>query len=167
VTSSDSTKTNWGPPISRRSKPGPEPEPVSFQATKSPTATTPTAERPGIDVTADLVVGWLVIVEGSGRGTDFRLRPGMNAIGRGAGAAIDIGNGDPGISEGAHCRVTYDPRSGQFYLSPGEGNHLTYLPGESAPVLVALPLKPMQDFEIGATRIRFVPFCSTEFQWTE
>lgn len=168
--SADKT-VGWGPPVRNRPRTNSSDVPIPPSAVKAEPgkqqpAAKPAPSRP-ITVADDLVVGWLVIVAGPGRGADYRLRPGMNSIGRGGGATIDLTHGDMDIAEGTHCRVTFDPRSARFFLSPGDGPHLTRLPDEPVPVLMTTPLDAMQDIEIGETRLRFVPFCTPDFQWND
>ena len=57
------------------------------------------------------VVGWLIITEGQGRGTDFRLIQGENRIGRNADleVCLDFGaQSDNTVSHEAHAVVVYD-----------------------------------------------------------
>ena len=51
------------------------------------------------------VVGWLIITEGQGRGTDFRLIQGENRIGRNSGNDVVINRQQV---SGSHCRISVD-----------------------------------------------------------
>ena len=61
--------------------------------------------------------------------------------------------------------MTYDPRGRKFYLQHGGGTNLTYIGDE--PVLVPTVLEALQDFSIGDTTLRFVPFCGPDFDWQD
>ena len=111
------------------------------------------------------VVGWVVVVDGPGTGQARALGYGANPLGRGADARVRLDFGDDRISRQAHAIVTYDPRGRKFYLQPGGSTNLTYL-GDAA-VLIPTVLEGMQDFSIGATTLRFVPFCGPDFDWQD
>lgn len=114
---------------------------------------------------ADPVVGWLVVIAGPGKGQVRPIGYGSNTLGRGEESRIRLDLGDEQISRESHAIVTYDGRGRKFYLQHGGGTNLTYLGDE--PVLVPTPLAAMQDFSIGATTLRFVPFCGPEFDWQD
>ena len=84
---------------------------------------------PGVDESenVDPVVGWLVVVDGPGRGRDLRVGSGRNAIGRAGKNRIVLPFGDTQISRRAHLWVTYDPRNRRFSIAPGDGSNLAYL----------------------------------------
>jgi hypothetical protein len=111
------------------------------------------------------VVGWLVIVDGPGRGASLPLGYGMNIIGRGARNRIVLDFGDREISEDDHFRIAYDRQNRRFHLVPGRGTNLVYVGGE--PLLTPVELRPHQDVKVGATVLRFVPFCSADWDWPD
>ena len=117
------------------------------------------------DAMSDPVVGWLVIVEGPGKGRAMQLGYGMNAIGRGATDRVQLDFGDDQISRGEHAVVTYDPRGRKFYVQHGGGTNLTYL--EDAPVLTPVELPALSHIAIGNTVLRFVPLCGDKFDWQD
>ena len=117
------------------------------------------------DPMADPVVGWLVVVAGPGQGQVCRLGGGTNRLGRASSSEISLDFGDEQISRERHAVVTYDHESRTFWVQHGEGRNLTYLGG--APVLTPTPLEAMQDIRIGATTLRFVPFCGPDFDWQD
>ena len=119
-------------------------------------------ESRGMD---DPVVGWLVIVEGPGKGRAVQLGYGSNSLGRGATDRVKLDFGDDQISRNGHAVVTYDPRGRKFYVQHGGGTNLTYLGDQ--PVLTPAELPPMGRIGIGNTVLRFVPFCGTEFDWQD
>lgn len=125
------------------------------------------AERSDKDPMADPVVGWLVVVSGPGKGHARQLGYGRNSLGRSGESRIRLDFGDNSISRDEHATITYDFRGRKFYLQDGGGDkkNLTYL-GKN-PVLVPTVLEAMQEFSVGNTTLRFVPFCGPEFEWDD
>ena len=115
--------------------------------------------------TDDPVVGWLVIVEGPGKGRAMQLGYGSNSIGRGETDRINLNFGDDQISRGGHAVVTYDPRARKFYVQHGGGTNLTYL--NDQPVLIPIELPAQSHILIGNTVLRFVPLCGDAFDWQD
>ena len=113
----------------------------------------------------DPVVGWLVVVEGPGKGRAMQLGYGSNPLGRGATDRIKLDFGDDQISRNGHAVVTYDPRGRKFYVQHGGGTNLTYLGDQ--PVLAPAELPALSHIGIGNTVLRFVPLCGAEFDWQD
>ena len=113
----------------------------------------------------DPVVGWLVVVEGPGKGHAMQLGYGSNPLGRGATDRVKLDFGDDQISRNGHAIVTYDPRGRQFYVQHGGGTNLTYLGDQ--PVLAPVELPALSHLGIGNTILRFVPLCGAEFDWQD
>ena len=113
----------------------------------------------------DPVVGWLVVVEGPGKGRAVQLGYGSNSLGRGATDRIKLDFGDDQISRNGHAVVTYDPRGRKFYVQHGGGTNLTYLGDQ--PVLSPTELPALSHISIGNTVLRFVPLCGVEFDWQD
>ena len=113
----------------------------------------------------DPVVGWLVIVEGPGKGRAVQLGYGSNALGRGTTDRVKLDFGDDQISRSGHAVVTYDPRGRKFYVQHGGGTNLTYLGDQ--PVLAPTELPALSHISIGNTVLRFVPLCGAEFDWQD
>jgi len=111
----------------------------------------------------DPVVGWLVVVDGPGKGKSLKLGYGMNSVGRAADERVPIDFGDEEISRKGHAALVYDPRGRKFYLQHGDGRNLTYL-GEN-PVLQPTELLGGETIGIGNTKLVFVPFCGETFSW--
>lgn len=109
------------------------------------------------------VVGWLVIIDGPGKGNFVKLGFGMNAIGRSHESRVSIDFGDHQISRENHALLTYDEKNRKFYIQHGGGANLTYL-GE-LPVLQPFELKGQEVISIGNTKLYFVPFCGADFNW--
>jgi hypothetical protein len=111
------------------------------------------------------VVGWLVVVEGPGRGQARALGYGMNGIGRRPDQRVSLDFGDSQISRVNHAAVVYDPRGRKFFLQHGSSANLTYLDGQL--VLSPEPLDSGSDIVIGRTKLRFVALCGPEFDWQD
>lgn len=109
--------------------------------------------------------GWLVVVEGPGRGHSFTLGEGVNQIGRGEDQAIRLDFGDSSISRTNHALVAYDPETGKFFLGHGGKSNIVRLNGR--PVLSTEEMASYDLIKIGETVLRFVGFCDEEFTWAE
>ena len=119
----------------------------------------------GSDAMDDPAVGWLVIVDGPGKGHAARLGVGTNSIGRDPAQRVSLSHGDETISRAGHAVVTYDPRGNRFYIQQGSGTNLVYIDDE--PVLAVRELAPLTHVTIGNTVVRFVPLCGADFRWDE
>ncbi len=110
------------------------------------------------------VVGWLVVVDGPGKGNFRPVYPGSNTIGRSSGQRIPINFGDDSISGEKHIFLVYDGRKRQFQLVPNlEKSNLVHL--NDAALLVNSELKPKDRISIGQTTLMFVPLCGDDFDW--
>lgn len=110
------------------------------------------------------VVGWLVVVDGPGRGRSIELGFGMNIVGRGPGNRIVLDFGDDQISGEDHFRIAYDGANRRFHLVPGRGTNLVYLGG--SPLLSPVELSAHDEFSVGSTRLRFVALCGEGWDWS-
>ncbi len=117
------------------------------------------------DIVSDPVVGWIVIIDGPGKGTGLQLGSGQNTVARGERARVRIDFGDQEISRESHTIITYDPRHNKYYIQPGMGTNLTYLKNE--PVLSPTQLTSGSQFVIGSTTLRFIALCDETFTWSE
>ncbi|MCY4223685.1 MAG: FHA domain-containing protein [Bacteroidetes bacterium] len=114
---------------------------------------------------SDPVVGWLVIIDGPGKGVSCQLGSGQNTVGRGMQARVRIDFGDDEISRDSQTIITYDPKHNKYYIQPGMGTNLTYLEGE--PVLSPTPLSSGSKIVTGSTTLRFIAFCDEQFTWSD
>ena len=112
---------------------------------------------------ADPPAGWLVIVDGPGKGRAVALGLHHNPIGRDETNRVALDHGDETISRHRHLIVTYDPEGRRFYVTPGDGTNLCYVNDE--PVLASMPLEPCAQIRTGRTTLRFVPLCGPDFSW--
>ena len=69
-------------------------------------------------------VGWMVVVEGPGRGASFALTAGVSQIGRGDDQAVRLDFGDTSISRNNHAAVAYDDEQAKFFLGHGGKSNL-------------------------------------------
>lgn len=109
------------------------------------------------------VVGWLVCVEGDDYGKDFRLHASRNFIGRND--DMDVRLKDASVSGKKHTTVTFDEKSGSFFISPSESKELAYL--NDSVVLESKEIKAYDIISLGNSKLLFVPFCSDTFSWEE
>lgn len=116
------------------------------------------------DRSSDPVVGWLVVVDGPGRGSAVELGYGMNAVGRGDANRVVLDFGDDQISSEDHFRIAYDRESREFHLIPAKGTNLLYVGGKAQ--LAPTQIQPMTDIRVGATTLRFVALCTPEWDWS-
>jgi hypothetical protein len=117
------------------------------------------------DAAYDPVVGWLVIVEGPGKGRSLELGMGANAIGRNATQRIALDFGDHEIHREKHALLIFDPRSKRFFLQgSADARNLTYV-GDDL-VLVPVELKGGETIIVGRTHLRFIPLCGPDFSWS-
>ena len=115
------------------------------------------------DPMTDPPAGWLVIVDGPGKGHAVTLGLHRNPIGRDAENRVALDHGDEAISRRRHLIVTYDPEGRRFYVTPGDGTNLCYV--NDQPVLASMPLAPGALIRTGRTTLRFVPLCGPDFEW--
>lgn len=139
----------------------PDSEPAPPESSKQPGMTIGIQQK---ELGFDPVVGWLVCVNGAEQGRDYRIRSGRNFIGRDSKMDISI-QGDDTISRERHAIISYDPRTSNFRLSPGESHGLVYHNSE----MVDMPtsLGPYDLVEVGKTTLLFVPFCGEQFKWDQ
>lgn len=116
------------------------------------------------DRSADPVVGWLVVVEGPGKGSSIEIGIGANSIGREKGQKLRIDFGDQHISREKHAILIFDPLSSRFFIQSGDVRNLTYIGDEL--VLSPTELKGGETVLIGQTKLRFVAFCGPQFGWS-
>ncbi len=113
----------------------------------------------------DPVVGWLVVMKGPGRGKFRPIFYGQNSIVRATVQRISIDFGDGGISREDHAYVAYDEMQRKFFIRDNGKANLVRCNG--APVMMPTEIKTGDLISIGATTLRFVPFCGPEFDWLD
>jgi len=110
----------------------------------------------------DPVVGWLVALSGSAKGSDYSIRTGNNYIGRNPNMDICI-RGDATISKENQARISYDARHRKFFFTPGNGKNIVYVNGNA--VFATTEIVSYDIIEMGVTKFVFVPFCGENFDW--
>ena len=112
------------------------------------------------------VVGWLIVIDGPGKGNHRPIYSGSNTIGRNANQRISIDYGDDTISAEQQAFLVYDGKKRQFQLVPNLGRpNLVHL-NESA-LLANSELKARDKVVIGRTTLLFLPLCGPEFDWSD
>ena len=114
------------------------------------------------DMGVDPVVGWLVCLNNSQKGRDYRIHSDNNYIGRSERMDICI-RGDETISRENHAIISYDGRNNIFYFSLGDGRSIVKL--NDTPVFSAVELKAYDIITIGNTNLVFIPLCTDKFEW--
>lgn len=114
------------------------------------------------DFANEPVVGWLVAIEGSNFGQDFKLKTGRNFIGRSTSMDVAL-TGDSSISREKHAVILYEPKSNIFLVQPGDAKELFYL--NEKVVLTATEINAYDIISLGATKLLFIPCCSDKFNW--
>lgn len=112
------------------------------------------------------VVGWLIVLEGIGRGSDFRLSYGANRIGRSKEMEICLdfnGRADNSISRDEHASIIYDDMSGDFFVTVGRTPNLPRLNGQI--IMSPTNIKNGDVIQVGTTKLWFVALCGSEFKW--
>lgn len=108
--------------------------------------------------------GWIVVIDGPGRGSCFTVHTGVSQIGRGEDQAVRLDFGDTSISRNNHAAVAYDDEQGKFFLGHGGKSNLVRLNG--MPVLSTEPMTNGDTIRIGETTLKFVAMCGEEFTWS-
>ncbi|MGO8796039.1 MAG: FHA domain-containing protein [Candidatus Sulfotelmatobacter sp.] len=125
-------KTGYAGPTPSTSKtrvdmfPGPPstPVPVSPAAAPPPRKTVLISEQQRAPV-----VGWLVAMNGSQRGRDFRIHDGQNVLGSAPDADVQLS--DPTVS-GKHASLRY--KDGKFFLVDLDSSNGTFLNSNPEPI---------------------------------
>ncbi|WP_347312233.1 FHA domain-containing protein [Defluviimonas sp. SAOS-178_SWC] len=108
-------------------------------------------------------VGWLVVVDGPGRGASFTIGTGVSTIGRGADQTVCLDFGDTSVSRENHALVAYDDEQNKFFVGHGGKSNIVRRNGN--PVLATEDLADADLIRIGKTTLRFVALCGPDFTW--
>ncbi|MEO1537299.1 MAG: FHA domain-containing protein [Pseudomonadota bacterium] len=125
------------------------------------------AHTPGAaPVVADrFPTGWIVVIEGPGRGASFSLHAGVSQIGRGEDQSVRLDFGDTSISRNNHAAIAFDEEQGKFFLGHGGKSNLVRLNGQ--PVLSTEEMSDGDEIRIGETCLKLVALCGDQFTWNE
>ena len=121
-------------------------------------------EAEGVAAPVLFPAGWIVVIEGPGRGSCFTVHTGVSQIGRGEDQAVRLDFGDTSISRNNHAAVAYDDEQGKFFLGHGGKSNLVRLNG--MPVLSTEAMSNGDTIRIGETTLKFVAMCGEEFTWS-
>lgn len=119
---------------------------------------------PAVAAAPGFPVGWLVVIDGPGRGAHFTLSNGVSQIGRGADQSVRLDFGDTSISRTGHALLAFDDEQGKFFLGSGGKVNIVRLNGK--PLLSTEEIANDDTIRIGETTLRFVAFCGPEFTWS-
>ena len=119
--------------------------------------------KPNAESSIEPVVGWLVVVDGPGKGSSLQLGFGRNTIGRGESSRVRLDFGDHQISRDSHAVLSYDPQGNRYSIHQDRGSNLTYV--DEVPVLAPTPLPTGSRIVLGGTTLRFIAFCDEDFTW--
>ncbi len=114
----------------------------------------------------DPVVGWLVVVGGSGVGAFRPIFECNNSIGRARNQRIPVDFGDESISSEEQAFIRYDSVDRSFLFVPNLSKTNVVSINNKKPT-GAVPLNAMDVITMGRTQLAFVPFCGAEFDWSE
>ncbi len=109
-------------------------------------------------------VGWLIVLDGPGRGASFPLLSGVSQIGRGADQAVRLDFGDTSISRDNHASIAFDEEQHKFFIGHGGKSNLVRL--NNKPILSTEEMSHHDMIRIGETTLRFIALCGPEFSWT-
>lgn len=139
----------------------PEDKPADPFAKAAENAPEPQAASPSND--PQFPVGWLIVIEGPGRGASFTLSGGVSKIGRGHDQAVRLDYGDTSISRDNHAAIAYDDEKRTFFIGHGGKANLVRL--NDMPVLSTETLSHDDLIRIGETTLRFIALCGPDFSW--
>ena len=114
----------------------------------------------------DPVVGWLVVVGGSGLGAFRPIFEGNNTVGRARTQRIAIDFGDETISSEEQAYIRYDSADRSFLFVPNLSKTNVVSINNRKPT-AAVALQAMDVITMGRTQLAFVPFCGADFDWSE
>jgi hypothetical protein len=114
----------------------------------------------------DPVVGFLIIVGGPGLGSFRPIYEGNNTVGRSPENRIPIDFGDDAISNEAQAYVRYDSSDRSFLFVPNLAKTNVVSVNDKRPA-GPVPLQPMDVITLGRTQVAFLPFCGSDFDWSE
>ena len=109
--------------------------------------------------------GWLLVVEGDGRGHCFGLTSGLNQVGRGAENSIQLDFGDTAVSRKNHFAVVFDEEERKFVLGHGGKSNIIRLNGKA--VISNEDLADGDQIKVGGTVLQLKTLCGEDFDWTQ
>lgn len=110
-------------------------------------------------------VGWVLVVEGDGRGHCYGLTKGLNQVGRGEENSIKLDFGDTSISRKNHFAIVYDDEERKFILGHGGKSNIIRLNGKA--VISNEDLNDGDTIKVGGTLLQLKTLCGPDFDWSE
>lgn len=114
----------------------------------------------------DPVVGFLIVVGGPGLGSFRPIFEGNNTLGRSRDNRIPLDFGDDAISNEAQAYLRYDSADRSFLFVPNLAKTNVVSLNDKRPA-GPVPLQPMDVITLGRTQVAFLPFCGSDFDWSE
>jgi hypothetical protein len=114
----------------------------------------------------DPVVGFLIVVGGPGLGSFRPIFEGNNTVGRSQDNRIPLDFGDDAISNEAQAYVRYDSADRSFLFVPNLAKTNVVSVNDKRPA-GPVPLQAMDVITLGRTQVAFLPFCGSDFDWSE
>lgn len=121
---------------------------------------TETAEK---DPAGRFPIGWIVVIDGPGRGASFTLEEGLSTIGRDPDQTVALDYGDASISRTQHVAIAYDSEENCAFI--GHGGKQNIVRHNGKPLLTTEPLTDRDTIKVGKTTLQFVAFCGAQFSW--
>ncbi|WP_295316563.1 FHA domain-containing protein [Roseobacter sp.] len=114
---------------------------------------------------SEFAVGWVVVIEGPGRGASFTLFDGVSKIGRGTSQAVSLNFGDNSISRENHVSIAYDGELNQFFI--GHSGKANLVRVNNKPLLSTEEIRNGDTIRVGETTLRLIALCGEEFSWNK
>ena len=118
-----------------------------------------------VQETLQFPVGWMLVIEGEGRGHCFGLVAGLNQVGRGDENSINLDFGDSAISRKNHFAVVYDAEERKFMLGHGGKSNIVRLNGKA--VISNEDLADGDKIKAGGTVLQLKTLCGADFDWSD
>ena len=142
---------------------------IGFDASSGAAALDPLAGQAAAETGASrsvpFPVGWIVVIDGPGRGECFSLASGLNGIGRDEEQQVRLDFGDDTISRENHASIAFDEESRTCYLGHGGKSNLVRRNGR--PVLSTEELDDGDVIRVGETTLKFKALCGADFSWSD
>lgn len=159
-----STPENTPPPSNHQATPKPVVEEPKTSINFGGAGASSSAGASASNASAEsFVCGWLVVVDGPGKGKSVVIGPGQSAISRSPTERITLNFGDTSITSKQQLLVIYDDENREFIVAPGNGSSLNRVNGQI--VAGQTVLQSGDQLKVGATTLRFVAFCDQNFNW--
>lgn len=126
-------------------------------------ATRPATQRPPVGLDAP-VAGWLVVIDGPGRGKSREIHAGSNTLGRGADQSVQLDFGDNTISR-KQAVLTFDEAANRYVIAPCMGSQAPIYAGDNV-VVGETVLTDREIIRVGSTSLLFVALCGDTFAWS-